>query len=532
MGNALGRPSNSNQEEHPELSARENDLARKRHINESTFSPPTPTKDLQPKRKRLRSTSQYIYDALFVHGENSDVTISSLDRKWNLHKVYLRQAGYFKSMFHKSQWKESSMTVIDLQIPDSNIDENALDITFGSLYSEEVLICPEKVVSILAAASLIQLEGLMQQCAEVMKEAVCLDNVCLYYKTACMYGQNEVAKNCMAWLETNLMTSQSLDLLRELEPNLLTDVINSPNLIVIQIEMDIYTILKKWLYLKLNPEYSGEFKGILTVADNYFRELAKTTTTVFLDSQQGQPYIQVFQALRLQHIIRDFVSCRELEKDLIIPWSWLSPLYRQQWLSMLREEQSLDAGPKICDEKDFECNGLRCGRLLLRDTDHCWRWNGYNFGLDLLVSYSSQFPKTISLRRNVQSQRCSSSVNFAQSRNIIFRMHVASVNDKGHTILRLSTGNMPLTLEKEEEKVILTIDKELLPENVHKKQGGWNSCFPLLIAATFQLVSGPTAPEMSDGGYAILPLPNLNLSTPTLGEAEIGDLNKDDDDPE
>lgn len=528
MGNAFDRIRSSDQVEPPLTSGQGCDLARKRQFEEPKISPPTPTKDLQPRRKRLKSTSQYIYEALFVHGENSDVTISSLGRQWNLHKVYLRQAGYFKSMFHKSQWKESSMEVINLQIPDSNIDENSLDITFGSLYSEEVLICPDKVVSILAAASLIQLEGLMQQCAEVMKEAVCLENVCLYYKTACLYGQDEVAKTCMAWLETNLMTSQSLHLLRELETNLLIDVINSPNLIVIQIEMDIYTILKKWLFLKVSPNYSGEFKNILPVADKYFRQLAKTTETVFLDSEQGNPYVPVFRALRLQHIIRDFVSCRELERDSIIPWSWLSPLYRQQWLSMLRVEQSLDIGPKTIDPNVFSSNGLRCGRLLLRDTDHCWRWNGYNFGLDLLVSYCSQSPKTIALRRNVQSQRCTSAVSFSPSRHIIFRMHVASVNEKGHITLQMSTGNMPLVFGKEEERVILSIDNASSNGDQFNKCGNWNSSFPLLIAATFQLVNGPTSPEMCDAGYAIQPPLSIQSSPPTLGEIETSTDNGDD----
>jgi len=58
--------------------------------------------------------------------------------------------------------------VIDLHIPDPKITQDALKIAFGSLYSHDVVILPSQVISVLAAASLIQLEGLMEQCSEVL----------------------------------------------------------------------------------------------------------------------------------------------------------------------------------------------------------------------------------------------------------------------------------------------------------------------------------------------------------------------------
>lgn len=95
------------------------------------------------------------------------------------------QSGYFSSMFSGS-WKESNMMEINLEIPDQNIDtegesqsrENryqqdflgpvivllilvclliALQVVFGSLYRDDVLIKPSRVVSILAAACMLQL---------------------------------------------------------------------------------------------------------------------------------------------------------------------------------------------------------------------------------------------------------------------------------------------------------------------------------------------------------------------------------------
>lgn len=125
----------------------------------------------------------------------------------------------------------------------------------------------------------------------------------------------------------------------------------------------------------------------------------------------------------------------------------------------------------------------------------------------------------ISLRRNVHSQRCSASLSLAAQRHILFRVHIASVNEKGHSIFRLSTGSTPITLDKEEEKVVLAIDRDRLPDVIKKQPGGWNSCFPLLITATFQLVQPPDSKELITNGYGILPLSCMS-SLPTLGDVE------------
>uniref|UniRef100_A0A3Q2HDJ0 BTB domain-containing protein n=1 Tax=Equus caballus TaxID=9796 RepID=A0A3Q2HDJ0_HORSE len=109
-----------------------------------------------PRRKKLKSTSKYIYQTLFLNGENSDIKICAPGEEWSLHKICLCQSGYFSSMFSGS-WKESSMNIIELEIPDQNIDIEALQVAFGSLYQDDVLIKPSRVIAILAAACMLQL---------------------------------------------------------------------------------------------------------------------------------------------------------------------------------------------------------------------------------------------------------------------------------------------------------------------------------------------------------------------------------------
>ncbi|KAK2084107.1 Germ cell-less protein-like 2 [Saguinus oedipus] len=196
-----------------------------------------------PRRKKLKSTSKYIYQTLFLNGENSAIKICALGEEWSLHKIYLCQSGYFSSMFSGS-WKESSMNTIELEIPDQNMDVEALQVAFGSLYGDDVLITPSRVVAILAAAGMLQLDGLIQQCGETMKETINAKTVCGYYTSPGTYGLDSVKKKCLEWLLNNLMTHQNVELFKELSINVMKQLIGSSNLFVMLVEMD-YTLLQK-----------------------------------------------------------------------------------------------------------------------------------------------------------------------------------------------------------------------------------------------------------------------------------------------
>lgn len=48
----------------------------------------------------------------------------------------------------------------------------ALSTVFGSLYLDEIVIEPKEVISILATATLFQLEGIIEQCTVVMRDTI------------------------------------------------------------------------------------------------------------------------------------------------------------------------------------------------------------------------------------------------------------------------------------------------------------------------------------------------------------------------
>ena len=161
-----------------------------------------------PVKKKMTSTCEYVYTTLFERGQGSDIRVRALHRDWHLHKLYLCQSPYFASMFAaQSSWKEASQSLIDMSIPDANITERALHTAFGSFYLHEVHIVPLEVVSVLAASSLLSLEGLIGQCASVMRANVNSNSVLAYYEAALVYGVKTVEEAALTWLCHNLMSS-------------------------------------------------------------------------------------------------------------------------------------------------------------------------------------------------------------------------------------------------------------------------------------------------------------------------------------
>ncbi|CAL9683482.1 unnamed protein product [Knipowitschia caucasica] len=427
-----------------------------------------------PRRKKLKSTSRYIYQTLFLNGENSDIRICALGQEWNLHKVYLCQSGYFSSMFSGS-WKESNMMEINLEIPDQNIDTEALQVVFGSLYRDDVLIKPSRVVSILAAACMLQLDGLIQQCGESMKENLSSKSVCSYYLCASLYGLDSVMKKCLEWLLNNLMTHQNVELMKELGSEIMELLIQSSDLFVMQVEMDVYTALKKWMFLQLNSSWDGPIKQLLADADAW---LCKRRTDLgeqepFLYTEDGKPFSSVFKHVRLQFIINDLASARILERDNILPTDWLTAVYKNQWFAMLRTEFDNDTGPQEANREEFELSSMRCGRKLTKEGDYCWRWTGFNFGFDLLVTYTNRF---IVFKRNTLSQPCGGAVSLQPRRHLAYRLRLASFDSRGKLVCSRSTGYQLLTLEKDQEYVVMNLDSRLLS-------------FPLYVCCNFLYTS-------------------------------------------
>lgn len=58
----------------------------------------------------MKTTTEYIYQVLFIDGENSDITISALGKEWKLHKLYLKQVRVISVLVSLLTWNEQTAT--------------------------------------------------------------------------------------------------------------------------------------------------------------------------------------------------------------------------------------------------------------------------------------------------------------------------------------------------------------------------------------------------------------------------------------
>ncbi|XP_034341752.1 germ cell-less protein-like 2 [Arvicanthis niloticus] len=422
-------------------------------------------------RKRAKISSNYAYENLFLNGNDSDIKICACGRTWCLHKVFLCQSGYFANMF-KGTWRESHNDVIKLVIKNEDIDARSLHFVFGSLYTDEDLsLTPVEVPHVLAAACLLQVHRVIRQCEETMKTTINRNTVCSYYMTAETYRLKAVKTRCFEWLLYNLMTHPSVALYREVDMKLMYLLGSSSDLLVMQKEIDVYTTLKTWMFLHLNPCWNGTMKQLLDHTNSWLSNyMGCIDDNSFLESEEGLIFQPVFKKLRFQHIICDMASTSILEQDRLIPLEWLSPIYKRQWLTFLQAQEQMTIGPKTINEELEECT-MRCGEIIPQNGKYTWKWSSCNLNFPLHVTFTSQ---CITFRKCYQ--RCDAIACIKHIRNILFRLTLVCFDSNEKVTFRKTTGYKLLTFAYLEEQIVMKLDSEVLT-------------FPLYIFGSFLCVN-------------------------------------------
>lgn len=224
-----------------------------------------------------------------------------------------------------------------------------MNIVFGSLYLDEVTLDPKTVVSVLATAALLQLDGLIEKCAEVMNTTINAETAINYYDAAIQYGTSDVKKNAFDWLLINLLSfySKHSKWLKLINADLLSELISSPDLVVMQTEFALYALLKVWIYIRIhsdeiNNSTTNKSSEILAQTTNYFSNIKSKTP--FLMTRDGSPFIKPFQRLRLQHLINHPIDMKIILEDNIIPRDWLNDPFMMHWNSLIKIDNSFDSG--------------------------------------------------------------------------------------------------------------------------------------------------------------------------------------------
>jgi len=340
-----------------------------------------------PIKRKLICTTQYIYKTLFVEGRNHDVVVDVLGKEWKLHKVYLTQSPYFHSMFSGS-WKETNNKYIKIEITDPNISIDSLKEVFGSLYLDEVSIQPADVVGVLAAATLFQLDGLIDQCLSIMVESISPLTAVSYYEAASQYGLQKIKQATIKWFLVNLMTYyvKHSRCLRQIETDLMAVLVQDKDLCVINTEFCLYRLLRFWVFLKLHPHWIFETDPDRLQVNDFFHN--RPDSSPFLLSPEGKDFLRVFQGLRIPNLLSQEEDVVQLAKDRILPEGWLYPAFNKQWSHLLKVDNGQDVGPneENVSSELFYSSCIRCGRILESKEQNTWRWKMFNFGLDLVWS--------------------------------------------------------------------------------------------------------------------------------------------------
>ncbi|KAG5336386.1 GCL protein, partial [Acromyrmex charruanus] len=418
-----------------------------------------------PKKRKLLTTAQYIYKTLFQEEKGSDITVLILGRAWRLHKVYISQSPYFASMFSGS-WKEANEKVISVEITDPNITINSLSVVLGSLYQDEVSLEPKEVVSILATSTLFQLQGLIDECVDIMIETTNSETVVSYYNAAVSYGVPTVKAAAKRWLEVNLLGYgwRHPSFLKEISPDLMTELVTSPDLVVLQTEFCIYMMLRLWLFAHIH-DYEHETLKI----DEYFKN--HKWTEPFLTTEEGKEYAAPFKALRMKYLLLHEQDDKILYSDNLIPSDWLHSAYREQWLHLLRVDGNKDRGPVQMTEEEFSKECYRCGRCVEKPGEHIWRWKAFHYGLDLLMTLDTT---SLRIERNHRID-CEHIKANHKEHKILIKVCLFSLNEQRQVKHVQDSRILRLRLRRNTEHEIMALDKQL--------------CYPLYISVNMQLVT-------------------------------------------
>lgn len=426
---------------------------------------------LTPQKKKMKSTSLYVYKTLFIEGQQSDIKVKALNREWNLHKIYLCQSPYFATMFQNgSAWKESNQSCIEISIPDTNINEKSLDLTFGSFYKEDVQIVPLEVISDLACASLLSLDGLISQCTSVMKDNINSDSVLAYYEASRIYGVKQVEDDTLKWLCQNLMNTDMVKL-DQLNIELFERIISSNQLFIIQVETDLYSLCKRWLYYQLNTVPPKDPTSLLTPKDfnEFFANYLKVCNGGFktlLEIPCLSKYAQVFKQIRLHNLLNDLSSYELIKQDMLIPLEWIEPCFVENWVNIIYVDQNKFSHEYEIEKSSFDARCLRFGRLLTNESVVTWRWVGFNYGIDILLTHS--LDRTINIKRNVPERNNTFMNNSYKGllshksiQRIYYLIKIIKLDKFGTEVWSKETDLVCQDLNKNEEKVAIKIDSNV-----------------------------------------------------------------------
>uniref|UniRef100_A0A915PLS6 BACK domain-containing protein n=1 Tax=Setaria digitata TaxID=48799 RepID=A0A915PLS6_9BILA len=337
-------------------------------------------------------------------------------------KITKASVKYYKNVNDWGQWKDSNNPVVHIDVVDPNVTVEGLNMVLESLYHNEIELDLDH-------------DSVMERCGELCAESLTDERVLEFYMLAEQYGLPDLAEKCFEYLKHNFWRiSNKPAVLYTVSHATMAKLMAASDLMVIEGELDLYETVKKWIFLQTIP-YIMDNKQVRVEMEKYYSALTEDDRNALC-----RTFADVTCHIRIGHIVSSVKTIDDLRKDPLVPNEIIDQVLADNWFLLLRNEETKET--LEVKEEDFHLSAHRLGRIL-DSAPKCWRWSGFNFGVDLLLNYSDG---VITLKRNCLSQWTPYSTNLKFDVLLHYRMIIG--NKHGKFLYDSTIRSRPLRIDQ------------------------------------------------------------------------------------
>ncbi|KAG6431186.1 hypothetical protein SASPL_109263 [Salvia splendens] len=222
----------------------------------------------------LASLCDHIQLEGFNNGVFSDVVLNAMGSTYHLHRLILSRSSYFRNML-QGPWKEANAPLLTLNVDDSNVNGEAMDIALAYLYGHYPKLNDNNAFRVLAAASFLDLQDLCAICTDFIIAELWSTNFLTYqvFAESQDYGSHGERVRNACWGYLCQSGAQELkEVLPKLSSQTLLALLTSDELWVPneekRFELALYTLLAKGTLCKKNHEQDSVGCKVIDSADS------------------------------------------------------------------------------------------------------------------------------------------------------------------------------------------------------------------------------------------------------------------------
>ncbi|XP_047981249.1 uncharacterized protein LOC125222591 [Salvia hispanica] len=245
----------------------------------------------------LASLCDHIQLEGFNNGVFSDVVLKAMGSTYHLHRLILSRSSYFRNML-QGPWKEANAPVLTLNVDDSNVNGEAMEIALTYLYGHYPKLNDNNAFRVLAAASFLDLQDLCAICTDFIIAELWSTNFLTYqvFAESQDYGFHGERVRNACWGYLCQSGAQELkEVLPKLSSQTLLALLTSDELWVPneekRFELALYTLLAKGTLCKEHNEQDSAGFEVIDSTDSTRvnkKYVGDESTNDLLETEKGR----------------------------------------------------------------------------------------------------------------------------------------------------------------------------------------------------------------------------------------------------